>query len=285
MRQRRHRSGWTPLVYLVLLGYTVVVVGPMVWLLYSSLKSDQEIFLHPFSLPGIHGLHFDNFSHAWGEGFFGNYCWNSVLLTLSTVILTLLLSAMAAYSLARFTFRGARPLFFYFLAGLMVPLQLAIVPLFFQMKSMDMLNSRFGLLTVYVAFGMPFSIFVMTGFFKSLPSSLHESALLDGASEFRAFLSVMLPLARPGLITVGIFTFLGTWNEFFMAFMFLSGKNSEELRTLPLGLANITIVSQYHSDWGMAFAGLVWVMLPTLFAYAFLQKHLSKGITMGALKG
>jgi ABC-type glycerol-3-phosphate transport system permease component len=192
---------------------------------------------------------------------------------------------MAAYALSRFRFPGARPVFFYFLAGLMIPLQLAIVPLFFQMKQMGLLNSRLGLLIAYTAFGMPFAIFILTGFFKSLPSSLHESALIDGCGELRAFWSVMLPLSRPGLITVGIFSFLGTWNEFFMAFMFLSGEGSESLRTLPLGLANITIISQYRSDWGMAFAGLVLMMIPTLLMYTLLQRHLTKGITVGALKG
>jgi ABC-type glycerol-3-phosphate transport system permease component len=141
------------------------------------------------------------------------------------------------------------------------------------------------LFLAYLAFGFPFSIFVLTGFFKSLPASLHESALLDGASEFAAFWHVMLPMARPGLITVAIFLFLGNWNEFFIAFICLSGKGSEAARTLPLGLANITIVSQYRSDWGMAFAGLVLMMLPTLVVYVLLQKHLTKGITAGAVKG
>jgi ABC-type glycerol-3-phosphate transport system permease component len=229
--------------------------------------------------------HWMNFTNAWTKGEFGGNFMNSVILTISTVTLVLLFSSMAAYALSRFVFPGSRPLFFYFLGGLMIPLQLAIVPLFFQMKDFGMLNSRLGLLTVYVAFGMPFSIFILTGFFKSLPTELYESALIDGASEVRAFWSIMLPLARPGLITVAIFSFLGTWNEFFMAFMFLSGQGSESIRTLPLGLANITIVSQYRSDWGMAFAGLVLLMLPTLLVYSLLQKHLSKGITMGALKG
>jgi ABC-type glycerol-3-phosphate transport system permease component len=148
-----------------------------------------------------------------------------------------------------------------------------------------LLNSRIGLLLVYVAFGMPFAIFILAGFFRSLPSGLHESALMDGAGELRAFWSIMLPLAKPGLITVGIFAFLGAWNEFFMAFMFLSGENAQDLRTLPLGLANLTIVSQFRSDWGMAFAGLVLMMLPTMLVYGFLQRHLTKGITVGALKG
>jgi ABC-type glycerol-3-phosphate transport system permease component len=282
---RKRFSIWDPFIYLVLLGYLVVVVYPMVWLLYTSLKTDKSIFLDPFELPAWGNLQWSNFSNAWTKGSFGAYFGNSVLMTVATVLLVLLFSSMAAYALSRFHFRGVRPLFFYFLAGLMIPLQLGIVPLFFQMKSLDLLNSRIGLLTTYVAFGMPFSIFILTGFFKSLPGELHESALMDGASEMRAFWSIMLPLARPGLITVAIFSFLGTWNEFFMAFMFLSGKGAEHLRTLPLGLANITIVSQYRSDWGMAFAGLVLVMLPTLLVYSLLQKHLSKGITMGALKG
>ncbi len=273
------------LIYCILILYTFVVVFPVAWLLYTSLKTDRDIFLDPFSLPDLGDLQWMNFANAWTKGHFGDYFFNSIVLTVTTVTLSVFVAAMAAYALSRFRFPGARPLFFYFLAGLMIPLQLAIVPLFFQMKQIGLLNSRLGLLIAYVAFGMPFAIFILTGFFKSLPSSLHESALIDGCGELRAFWSVMLPLARPGLITVGIFSFLGTWNEFFMAFMFLSGEGSEALRTLPLGLANITIVSQYRSDWGMAFAGLVLMMMPTLLVYSVLQQHLTKGITVGALKG
>ena len=285
MAERRTNALIKPFLYTALFSYLAIVVYPMVWLLYTSLKTDREIFLDPFSLPDLGDLQWVNFTNAWTKGFFGDYFFNSVLLTVTTVAASMLLAAMAAYALARFTFPGVRPLFFYFLAGLMIPLQLSIVPLFFQMKDFGLLNSRLGMLIVYVAFGMPFAIFILTGFFKSLPSSLHESALMDGAGEFRAFWSIMLPLARPGLITVGIFSFLATWNEFFMAFMFLSGEGSQELRTLPLGLANITIVSQYRSDWGMAFAGLVLIMAPTMLVYAFLQQYLTKGITVGALKG
>ena len=273
------------LIYCILILYTFVVVFPVAWLLYTSLKTDRDIFLDPFSLPNLGDLQWMNFANAWTKGHFGDYFFNSIVLTVTTVTLSVFVAAMAAYALSRFRFPGARPLFFYFLAGLMIPLQLAIVPLFFQMKQIGLLNSRLGLLIAYVAFGMPFAIFILTGFFKSLPSSLHESALIDGCGELRAFWSVMLPLARPGLITVGIFSFLGTWNEFFMAFMFLSGEGSEAMRTLPLGLANITIVSQYRSDWGMAFAGLVLMMMPTLLVYSVLQQHLTNGITVGALKG
>jgi N-acetylglucosamine transport system permease protein len=275
----------TPLIYVLLLSYALIVVFPMFWLAYSSLKVDFDIVHYPFKLPDIHNLQWNNFGRAWTKGMFGQYFFNSAILTISSVSVTVFLAAMTAYALARFKFAAAKPIYFYFLGGLMIPLQLAIVPLFFEMRSMSLLNSRFGLFLVYLAFGFPFSIFVLTGFFKSLPSSLHESALLDGAGEFGAFWHVMLPMARPGLITVAIFLFLGNWNEFFVAYICLSGKGSESVRTLPLGLANITMVSQYRSDWGIAFAGLVIVMLPTLCVYILLQKHLTKGITAGAVKG
>jgi ABC-type glycerol-3-phosphate transport system permease component len=282
---QRRFSLASPFVYALLCAYAVIVIFPLFWLFYSSLKPDREIFLYPFRLPQAGHFAWQNYANAWVGGHFQSYFFNSVVMTVSTVLVTTFLAAMTAYAVSRFTFPLARPIFFYFLAGLMIPIQLAIVPLFFEMKSFHLLDTRHGLFLVYLAFGFPFAVFVLTGFFKTLPSSLHESALLDGASEFQAFWHVMLPLARPGLITVAIFLFLGNWNEFFVAFMTISGRNAESIQTLPLGIAKITIVSNYRSDWGMAFAGLVMMMLPTLIAYIFLQKHLTKGITAGAIKG
>ena len=153
-------------LYLVLAIYFFIVVYPMWWLLYTSLKTDREIFLNPFSLPVWSDLQWINFTNAWVEGAFSDYFLNSVVLTFSTVSVSVFMAAMAGYALARFRFFGVRPIFFYFLAGLMIPLQLAIVPLFFQMKDLDLLNSHLGILLVYVAFGMPFAIFILTGFFK-----------------------------------------------------------------------------------------------------------------------
>ena len=273
------------LVYFILLIVLAAVVFPMIWLLYSSLKTDQAIFISPLELPKWNNFQWDNYVNAWIRAHFGRYFFNSVLVSGSTVVLTLILASMIAYTLARFSFRGSRFLLLLFLAGLMIPLQLWIVPLFFQMKEMHMLNSLSGLVIVYVATGLPFAVFILVGFFKTLPITLHEAAVLDGAGEITVFWRIMLPLARPGLITVAIFTFLGSWGEYLLAFMFLSGQGSENVRTLPLGLANVAIVSQHRSDWGVAFAALVLVMLPALAVYILLQKHLTKGITMGAVKG
>ncbi len=257
----------------------------MFWLFCTALKTDRDVFTHPFALPDFAALQWGNFTRAWTTGRFGVYFFNSVAVTLLTVAATTLLSSMTAYALSRFAFRGLRPIFFVFLAGLMLPLQQVIVPLFFQMRDLGLLNSRLGLLVAYVALGLPFGVFVMTGFFRTQPHSLYEAAIIDGAGELRAFWSVMLPVARPGLITVAIFTFLGTWNEYLIAFMFLSGDGADRLRTLPLGLANLTIVSQYRSDWGVAFAGLVMMILPVLAVCVTMQRYITKGLTAGAVKG
>jgi N-acetylglucosamine transport system permease protein len=192
---------------------------------------------------------------------------------------------MAAYALARFYHPLGRGVFWLFLAGLMIPVQLSIVPLFFELRALGLLNSRTGLILVYTANGLPFAIFILAGFFKSLPRSLYEAAVVDGCSEASAFWRVMLPLAKPGLVTVAIFQFIGIWKEYFFAFMFTSGDAGASVRTLPLGLANLSITSQYRSDYGMLFAGLVIVTVPILIVFIALQKHLVKGVTAGALKG
>jgi raffinose/stachyose/melibiose transport system permease protein/N-acetylglucosamine transport system permease protein len=180
---------------------------------------------------------------------------------------------------------GGTVVFWLFLAGLMIPAQLAMVPLFFELRALGLLNSRAGLILVYVANGLPFAIFILAGFFRSLPRTLYEAAIIDGCGEFMAFRRVMLPLARPGLVTVAIFQFIGVWKEYFFAFMLIGGDAEGAARTLPLGLANLAIAAQYRADYGMLFAGLVMVMIPILVVYVALQKHLVKGVTAGALKG
>ncbi|MBC8041699.1 MAG: carbohydrate ABC transporter permease [Opitutaceae bacterium] len=273
------------LIFAVLAGYLLWVVYPMAWVAYSSLKTDEAIFREAFALPPFDDLQTGNYARAWNEAKFGDYFFNSVVVTLSSVTLIVLLGAMAAYALARFYHPLGKGVFWLFLAGLMIPVQLSIVPLFFELKALGLLNSRLGLILVYTANGLPFAIFILAGFFKSLPRSLYEAAVVDGCSEASAFWKVMLPLARPGLVTVAIFQFIGVWKEYFFAFMFTSGDAGASVRTLPLGLANLSITSQYRSDYGMLFAGLVIVTIPILIVFIALQKQLVKGVTAGALKG
>jgi ABC-type glycerol-3-phosphate transport system permease component len=281
----RNFSPGRPLIFTVLLGYAAWVIFPMFWVAYSSLKPDAAIFRDTFTLPAADDLQFDNYARAWREARFGDYFFNSVLVTGASVTLIVALGAMAAYALTRFYHPLARATFWLFLAGLMIPAQLAMVPLFFELRALNLLNSRLGLILVYTANGLPFAIFILAGFFRSLPRSLYEAAVIAGCSEFSAFWRVLLPLARPGLVTVAIFQFIGVWKEYFFAFMLVGGDVDGSSRTLPLGLANLSINAQYHTDYGMLFAGLVLVTLPILAVYLLLQRQIVKGVAAGALKG
>ncbi len=285
-RGGRARGMSTIVVFLLLAGYLVWVVYPMVWVAYSSLKTDEAMFRDAFAPPSLDALQTENYARAWREARFGDYFLNSIVVTGVSVSLILLLGSMAAYALARFYHPLGRVVFGLFLAGLMVPVQLSIVPLFFELRALGLLNSVTGLVLVYTANGLPFAVFILGGFFKSLPRSLYEAAVVDGCGEAGAFWRVMLPLARPGLVTVAIFQFIGIWREYFFAFMLASGGGDDAgARTLPLGLANLAITAQYRSDYGMLFAGLVIVAVPVLAVYLLLQRHLVKGITAGAVKG
>jgi ABC-type glycerol-3-phosphate transport system permease component len=273
------------LLFLVLAGYTVWVVFPMVWVAYSSLKPDRAIFHDTFALPQLDALQVDNYVRAWKGAQFGDYFLNSVLVTASSVVLIVSLGAMAAYALTRYYHPAAKAAFWLFLSGLMIPAQLAVVPLFFELRAAGLLNTRTGLVLVYTANGLPFAIFILAGFFRTLPRALYEAAIIDGCSEFGAFWRVMLPLARPGLVTVAIFQFIGVWKEYFFAFMLVGGDHTGNARTLPLGLANLSITSQFRTDYGMLFAGLMLVTIPILVTYVLLQRHIVKGVAAGALKG
>ncbi|HOV73456.1 MAG TPA: carbohydrate ABC transporter permease [Candidatus Hydrogenedentes bacterium] len=302
----------TAVLHATLLAWLLAVVLPLAWVFMNSLRSSQEIFENPFGLPWLiaGSPHADNpavpapwdaarsnFASAWVKSHFSSFFFNSVIVTGASLAGVLTLSAMASYVLARFPFRGSRLLFLYFISGMMIPAQLVLVPLFFQFTEMSRFLTRFtvpfgyevqlhdslfGLTVLYIALSLPFTILVLTGFFKSLPGALREAAIMDGAGEYRVFWHVMLPLGKPGIVTAAIFNFLGLWNEYLFALVFV---NASAKKTLPLGLASVSIQAQYKNDFGLMFAGLVIVMLPTLLVYMLLQRQLTRGITIGALKG
>jgi len=271
--------------FLAMLGYSAWLIFPMIWVAYSSLKKDDAIFRHAFSLPAAGEIATANYARAWSQGHFGEYFLSSVLVTGASVFLIVALGSTAAYALARFSHPFGRAAYGLFIAGLTLPAQLAVVPLFFELRAAGLLNSRLGLVLVYTANGLPFAVFVLGGFFRSLPRSLHEAALVDGCGEFSAFWRVLLPLARPGLVTVAIFQFIGVWKEYFYAFMLVGGDATGAARTLPLGLANLSITAEYRTEYGMLFAGIIIVMVPILLVYIALQRQIVRGIAAGALKG
>ncbi|MCB0061746.1 MAG: carbohydrate ABC transporter permease [Caldilineaceae bacterium] len=268
------------LLNLFLLFWALLVIFPMIWLLYTSFKTDQEIFFSPWALPEV--LQWDNFQRGWVEAHIGDYFINSFIVVLPSLALILFLSAMTAYVLARFPFPGNRLIFYGFMAGLLFPVFLALIPLFFLVKDLGMLSSYHGLILVYVAYSLPFSVFFMTGFFRTLPSELHEAAIIDGANQYQVFFRIMLPLAQPGLVSIGIFNFLGMWNQYLLPVVLMTDAAKY---VLTQGLAYMLHQQYYQNDWSGLFAAVTMIMIPTLLVYVIFQQQIQKGITVGALKG
>lgn len=271
-------------MYAVLVSWLVMVVFPMLWSIMSSLKSDQEIFFSPWSLPTA--LMWDNFARAWIKARMGEYLTNTLIIIIPALALTLLFSAMVAYVLARFEFRGRALIQTVFLLGMIFPLFLALVPLYFVMQVTHLLDTYHGLILVYVAYSLSFTTFFLTNFFKTLPKELGEAALIDGASQFDIFFQVYLPLARPGLITMGIFNFLGQWNQYILPnTLMITNTDTETHYVLSQGLYYLQAQQFYQNDWSGLFAAVTIVMIPTLVVYLIFNDRIEKGMTAGALKG
>ena len=264
----------------VLIGWAVTVIFPMIWMIYSSFKTDQDLFFSPWAAPVE--LQWDNFARAWTKAHVGDYLLNTLIVVVPALLLTLIISAMAAYVLARFEFVGRRFLFYMFLSGMLFPVFLALVPLFNLVNQLKMLNTFHGLIIVYIAYSLPFTIFFLTGFFKTLPTEIEESAIMDGANPYQVFFKVMLPMASPGLISMGIFNFLGMWNQYVLPLVLIS---DESKYMLSQGLAFMLFKQFYENDWSALFAALTIIMVPTLIVYITFQKQIQDGITTGALKG
>ena len=262
------------LVLLLLAAYGVVAVGPLLFMLLNSFRPSTEIFNDPLGLPTE--LYFGNYVEAWREAQFATYFSNSVMVVVAGVVLCTVVSAMAAYPLARYEFRGNTVLTAYFIAGLTLPIELAVVPIFYLLGSMGLVDSRIGLVLVYAATGIPFSVFILAAFMRGLPRELEEAARLDGAGEFRIFARVMLPLVKPAIATVSIFQFVQLWNDFFFPLVLL---RTTEKYTLPVGLTNF--FGEYQTNWGAVFAGLVITTAPLVILFLFLTRQIVSGLVGG----
>lgn len=268
------------IVRVVLYIYAVVVLFPMIWTVYTSFKSSTEFYNNPWSLPKQ--WNFTNYISAFKKANMGVYFVNSIIITALSLLLIIIVSLLAAYAIARFDSKVTRFLNNLFMGGLFVPSTLILIPLFLLLNQFSLLDKYSGLIVVYVAFSLSFSIYVMVGFLKSIPKDYEEAAYLDGCSYFGALNRVMIPMAKPAIVTVAIFNFISLWNEYIFALVIIS---SDAKKTLPVGLANLSQVQKYSTDWGTLFAGLVIVMVPTIVFYALLQKKLIAGLNVGGLKG
>ncbi|MGK4583293.1 carbohydrate ABC transporter permease [Kitasatospora sp. HPMI-4] len=269
--------------------WAVMIVFPLLWVVLGAFKTDAQINGSAWSWPSHWS--FDAFGRAWTKGI-GGFFANTLIVLAGSLTLTMLLGSMAAYVLARYEFRGNRLIYFFFVAGAMFPVYLALVPLFFMVKNLGEispllgLNSYLGLILVYVAYSLPFTVFFLHSFFRTLPTAVHEAAMLDGCSHTRAFFQVMVPLAKPGLISVGIFNVLGQWNQYILPVTLMQPTSAGEAdhSMLAQGLVNLALQSGYASDAPSLFAGMTIAMLPVLVVYLSFQRQVQSGLTSATLK-
>ncbi|EES73093.1 carbohydrate ABC transporter permease [Paenibacillus barengoltzii] len=256
-----------------------VQVYPLIWLAFFSLKDNSEIFSG--DVAGFpKKLLWSNYTKALSDGNVMNYFGNSVLVTAASIILVLILSSMAAYAITRMNWKLSNATMTLILLGMMVPIHAALLPLFMVLKSLHLLNTYWSLIIPYVAFGIPMAVFILGSFFKGVPRELEESAVMDGCGVYRTYFSIILPLIRPAIATVSIFTFLSCWNELMFAVTFI---NDTHYQTLTVGM--MSMVGTYITQWGIIGAGLMITTIPTVIIYLLLNKQVQQSMIAGAVKG
>jgi ABC-type glycerol-3-phosphate transport system permease component len=272
----RARSGRLALEILVLL-LCLAWLSPFYLLTINTFKSMREITTSPVSLPET--FSFDAYVRAWNDANLGSYYKNSLIISAISVTLSVSISSLAAYAFSRLRFPGKQPLFFFLLAGVMLPLQIALVPLYRLLNGLDLLSTYPGIIALYVAFTVPFGVFILTGFYRSIPVEIEEAAHIDGCGWFQSYWRIVMPLAAPGLVTMVILEFIWFWNEYLVA---LTMIQKEAVRTVMLGV--MLMANTYQLDFSLLTAGIVIAVVPPILVYIFFQKYLIRGLTAGAIK-
>lgn len=279
MLNTRSQRAFHITVFVLLCLGVVISATPMVYMISTALKANAYVpEFPPQFIPDNPTL--ENFRTAFDSRNFETALYNSAKVAVATSFVVTTLAAMMAYAFARFEFVGKTLFFYGMLAMMMVPTMMLIIPQFILAKNLNLINSHAGLVLVYAAGGIAFNMFLLRGFFESLPTELEESALIDGANQFTIFTRVMLPLAKPALSTVAVFSFLGAWDEYIWALTVLTDPDK---RTLPIAIQNFR--GAHSTDWGLVFAASLTAVVPTVLLFIFFQRYFVQGITSGAFKG
>lgn len=279
-------------IYVALITLAVIIIVPLAWVFLASIKQNSEFYGNPWTLP--QGFYWQNFVNAWNSAKMGSYMLNSAIVTAMALGLLLVIALPAAYCLSRFNFRGRTFLNICFMGGLFINVNYIVVPIFLMLKDADaflkttlgsafLLNNLFVLALVYAATALPFTIYLLSGYFATLPHDFEEAAYIDGAGYGRTMVKIIFPMAKPSIITIILFNFLAFWNEYIISMTLMSSAKGP--KTLPVGLLNLMQAQQSKAEFGILYAGLVLVMLPTLILYICVQKKLTQGMTVGGLKG
>jgi raffinose/stachyose/melibiose transport system permease protein len=273
---RRPRTGdWLVRVALVLLA--VLFFFPMVWMVMSSFKTDQAIFASPFALP--ESIDLSRWAEAWEVGNLGQYALNSAIVTAASVTLILVIGSAAAYAFSRYRFRGRRLAMGLFALGLLLPLQSYFIAQSRLFTDLALTDTRWALIIPYTAMGLPLAVYLLKVYLDALPEELFEAARIDGAGDGRIFWRLAVPLLRPGLATVAIFSALAAWNEFLLALLYIQ---DDELKTIPTGL--LAFSSRYQTDYALLFSALSIVTIPMIVIYVVFNRQIVDGITTGSVK-
>ncbi len=295
MEQRKKSSAewlYKIFIYVALITLVICIFVPVAWVFMASIKENSEFYGNPWAMPA--GFYFQNFVDAWGKARMGEYLLNSVIVTVLALLILLVVALPAAYVLSRFEFKGRKFWNAAFMGGLFINVNYIVVPIFLMLVDGDkfflnnfgkgfLLNNIFVLAVVYAATALPFTIYLLSGYFSTLAHDYEEAAYIDGAGYGRTMIKIIFPMAQPSIITIILFNFLSFWNEYIIAMTLLSDPKGG--RTLPVGLMQLTQAQQSAAQYGQLYAGLVLVMLPTLILYICVQKKLTQGMTLGGLKG
>lgn len=276
-------------IYIILTLLALSIVVPMIWVLLASVKEKSEFYGNPWTMPA--GLFIQNYVEAFTEAKMGSYLLNSLFTTLLALVILLAVAVPAAYVLARYKFKGRKILNLLFMGGLFINVNYIVVPIFLMLLDGDkLLGDLFpnGLLIdnlavlalVYAATTIPFTIYLLSGYFQTIPEVFEEAASLDGCSHFKTMLRIMVPMARPSIVTVILFNFLAFWNDYIISLTLLPGPQ----KTLPVGLLNLMTAQKAAANYGRLYAGLVIVMVPALILYILVQRRLVEGMTAGGTR-
>ena len=263
---------------IILVSYALAVLYPVFNLILSSFKTTREIFSNPFALPET--WRFSNYAKVWEKGGFGMYFINSIVITAAAMGLVLLFGSMAANGIARYTYKLKTCIYLLFLSGIVLPLKAAIIPLFLLMKNLGLQDNRLGLIFIFAAMGLPSTVFILSGFMKSIPKELEYAARIDGCNDLVIFQKIIIPLSMSSITLVTIYNIVPIWNDFFFPLIFIS---SDSKKTLPLGVASF--FGQYQIAWDQIFAALSIAIIPMIVIYLFMSRYFIKGMTAGAVKG
>lgn len=265
-------------IYVVMSVFALAVLLPLIWLLFSSLKTQADLTMNTWGPP--RQWMFSNYLKAWKGSKIDTYMLNSIFVTILAIVITVITTMPIAFVLARFKFKGKKLLYFIAIAGMMIPIHSAIIPLYMMVGRWDQYNNLNVLGLIYAAFRIPISIFILEGFMSSLPRELEESAFIDGCSVWKLFFRITVPLTKDGIVTISVLTVLACWNELLVSMLLLS---KPALKTLPIGLMGF--ITEFNSEYTQLAAGIMIAIIPSVFFYIFAQEKIEKGMIAGAIKG